>query len=365
LIAAALLESTDCHVVAAVRSPKSLLNLEDRVARELSPARKCEVTRRFHAVCVRPAGKRQFESCLREYNVSEIVHCAGSVDYADAQQLFAANVELTRSWLAAARTHGVDRFVHISTAFSAGSNGHALIRESLHPDPQSEPTVYTRTKREAERLVAQSGIPFLIVRPSILIGDSSDGHYEGKAYGIYQFWKSAERLLSDRWRPLLHVVAPVQPLPLLHQDHFMRAFTAVFQHAAPSSIVHVVSQEESLPTCRDVWNLYSDQCLRPDTVTFYDSLEQVSLSRVDRRNRAFLKAIATNVAISSLRWRFDTTQLRGLIGGRCETPKTTLESLSACQRAFVASSPVLARFSQTRRSRPLMHGECLAGPGSG
>lgn len=263
LLAAALLESTDRHVVAAVRSPKSLFDLEDRVVRELSPSRQRDVTRRFQAVCVRPAGKRQFAACLRDHNVSEVVHCAGSVDYADSQKLFAANVELTGQWLAAARTHGVNRFVHISTAFSAGSNGQALIPESLHADPDDEPTVYTKTKRDSERLVAASGIPFLIVRPSILIGDSRDGHYHGKAYGLYQFWKSAERFLSDRWRPHLHVVAPVQPLPLLHQDHFKRAFAAALPHAAPNSIIHVVSEDAPLPTCRDVWNLYADECLRP------------------------------------------------------------------------------------------------------
>jgi nucleoside-diphosphate-sugar epimerase len=334
----------------------------ERIARELSPSRKRDVTRRFQAVCMRTAGERAFASCLRKNNVSQVIHCAGSVDYANPAKLFAANVELTRQWLAAAKLHGVERFLHISTAFSAGSNGHSVIRESLHADPASEPSVYTKTKRESERLVAQSGNPFLIVRPSILIGDSFDGHYEGKPYGIYQFGRSAERLLSDRWRPHLHVVAPVQPLPLLHQDHFMKAFVALFLHAPPNSIVHVVSEDESLPTSRDVWNLYAEECLKPDSVTFYDTLQQVPLARVELRNRAFLKAVATNVAISSQRWRFDTTQLQRLQGRGCEMPRATLESLSACQRAYIARSPVLARVLHARHSRRPNHHAHLARP---
>jgi nucleoside-diphosphate-sugar epimerase len=268
------------------------------------------------------------------------------VNYSNSRELVAANVELTRVWVAAARSRRVDRFVHISTAFSAGTAGQALIHEQLHPDPQQEATVYTKTKRDSERLVAESKLPFVIVRPSILIGDSSDGNYDGKAYGVYQFWKSAERLLSDRWRPHLHVVAPVRPVPVIHQDHFMRVFAATFSHAVPSSIINVVSEHETLPTCRDVWNLFAAQCLQPNSVTFYDSLAEVPLAAVDRRNRAFLKSIATNVAISSEPWRFDTTHLRRL-SGRCEMPRATVESLSACQRAFVASSPVLARFMRT------------------
>jgi hypothetical protein len=103
-----------------------------------------------------------------------------------------------------------------------------------------------------------------------------------------------------------------------------------------------------------VWNLYADECLRPDSVTFYDALEQVPLSRVDRRNRAFLKAIAANVAISSHRWRFDTTELERLKQHGCEFPRATLQSLSVCQRVFVAGSSALARFSQNHLAcRPL------------
>lgn len=346
LIAAALIERTDCRVTAAVRSAKRLFDLEDRVARELPLDRRCEVRHRFRGVCVRSDEKR-LVFVLGSQKISQVIHCAGSVDYTNARNLFDANVELTRLWLAAARSHGGCRFVHISTAFSAGSAEHDFIRETLHPEPSQESTVYTKTKRESERLVAESGVPFVIVRPSILIGDSRDGHYSGKAYGVYQFWKSAERLLSDRWRRHLHVVAPAQPLPLIHQDHFMSAFAAVFTGTGPNSIVNLVSQESFLPTCRDVWNLYADQCLRPEKVTFYDSLGHVPLPLVDRRNQAFLKAIATNVAISSQHWQFETANLRRLCGR--ELPTARLQSLSVCQEAFVAGSPVLARFRRPQR----------------
>lgn len=363
LIAAALIESTDCHVVATVRSVKSLFDLEERVRREVSADRRPEVKRQFRAVCLHRAGEQYFAECLREHKISQIVHCAGSVDYSDLKALVAANVELTSIWLAAARSHGVDRFLHISTAFSAGSNNDGLIREELHPEPENEPTVYTKTKRDAERLVSKSGIPFVILRPSILVGHSTDGHYGGKPYGVYQFWKCAERLLSDRWRPHLHVVAPQQPIHVLHQDHLMRAFVAVFKHAPSDSIVNVVSEEEVLPSCRDVWNLYAAQCLAPDSVTFYDTLQDVPLARIDPRNRAFLKSVSANVEINSLRWRFDTTHLRRFCELGYEIPRATLESLSVCQRSFVASSSALTHFMHNHSSRFSSHAACHSRPG--
>ena len=120
-----------------------------------------------------------------------------------------------------------------------------------------------------------------------------------------------------------------------------------FNHAAQDSIINVVSQNESLPTCRDIWNLFAAQCLMPDTVTFYDSIEQVQLPRIDRRNRAFLKSIATNVAISSLRWRFDTPHLHRFAGLGYESPRRRWRSLLTCQGAFVAKSHVLEKFRRT------------------
>lgn len=333
--------------------------MEDRIVRQLPPDRQGELSGRFRALCVGNADSGGLISCLRENKITQVVHCAGSVDYSNARELFAANVQLTELWLTAAKAHGDCRFIHISTAFSAGRMGPQAVREALHPDPPCESTVYTQTKRQSERLVAESGLPFVIVRPSILIGDSLNGRYAGKAYGVYQFWKSVERLLCDRWRPHLHVIAPVQPLALIHQDHFMNVFAAAFRHALPNSIVHAVSAEDSLPTCRDVWHLFAQQCLLPDSVTFYDCLEQVPLPKVDRRNRAFLQAVATNVEISAQHWRFDTTNLERLREHGCDVPRASLASLWACQQAYVARSAALERFRRThlasRNARAARH----------
>lgn len=75
------------------------------------------------------------------------------------QTFEAVHVEGTRNVLAAATTAGVQsRFVYLS---ALGSD----------PEARSE---YSRTKAEAERLVRQSGLPFTIFRPSIILGPDGE-----------------------------------------------------------------------------------------------------------------------------------------------------------------------------------------------
>ena len=91
----------------------------------------------------------------------------------------------------------LERLYYLSTAFSCGYRSDR-VPERLHPVPESDPTDYTWSKREAESILARSGVPFVIIRPSVVVGDSRDGRYSGKRYGVYQLWHAAERLMGVR-----------------------------------------------------------------------------------------------------------------------------------------------------------------------
>jgi NADH dehydrogenase len=65
-----------------------------------------------------------------------------------------AHVELARNVIAACRAKGVNRLLHMS-ALNASSAG---------------PSVYLRTKGEAERLVRDSGLAWTVFRPSVVFG---------------------------------------------------------------------------------------------------------------------------------------------------------------------------------------------------
>jgi NADH dehydrogenase len=88
-----------------------------------------------------------------------VAGCAAVVHLAAAgagtgRELRAANVEATQALLDAAAAGGVERIVHLSSA--AVTDG--------DPDP------YGASKRDAEDLVHRSGIPFVIIRPTWIVG---------------------------------------------------------------------------------------------------------------------------------------------------------------------------------------------------
>lgn len=72
----------------------------------------------------------------------------------------------------------LERFVHVSTAFVAGSRGAAHVLEDEPIAAPSRANHYESSKHEAERLVRRAsaeGLPTTVVRPSIVVGDSLTG----------------------------------------------------------------------------------------------------------------------------------------------------------------------------------------------
>jgi nucleoside-diphosphate-sugar epimerase len=280
---------------------------------------------------------------LPDLCLSEIVHSAGCLDYFDKENLEAVNVDLTRRMIERGRLWGVRRFTYISTAYSCGYI-EGTAPESLHPEPSDDPTDYTRTKRRAERLVAESGLPFHIVRPSILVGTSATGQYTGKRYGVYQLWNGLERLMCRKWVPVLHAVGAHRKVHLVHQDSFQRAFLAARRRLPDGSFLHVTTPAESAPTMRQLWDLWLHACARPQQVVYYDRMDQLPMREIDTRQRAFLSLGWTNLEISSRHWEFAADNLQGLRASGLEYADVTLESLENCQRLFLQESETVQAF---------------------
>ena len=258
-------------------------------------------------------------------------------------RLVAVNVEMTRRFVDAAKRWGMRRFVHVSTAF-AGGLVDGLAPERLHDDTAGDPTFYTESKRRGEWIVAQGEVPFVILRPSIVIGDSRDGHYLGPRYGLYQLWSGVERLLFEEWHPELAYVAPRTTIPLLHQDAFKTGFAAAWRHLPDGSICHLTSHGG--PSVVDLADLLVHSYLRPRTTRYYERLADVPLDTLPPAQRAFLGLAAVNIEISSHAWRFDTSTLDGLIAGGASFADATLESVERCQRAYFDRSDRLLRYRE-------------------
>jgi thioester reductase-like protein len=115
---------------------------------------------------------------LLRREVTTVLHCAASVSFdLPLEESRAVNVEGSRRMLEFARScQELERFSYVSTAYVAGEPG-GLFREDELAVGQRFRNPYERSKFEAELALRSegSGLPLQILRPSIVVGDSSTG----------------------------------------------------------------------------------------------------------------------------------------------------------------------------------------------
>jgi nucleoside-diphosphate-sugar epimerase len=122
-------------------------------------------------------------------SVSEVWHLAASTSFDDREMaaIYEGNVVGTRNVLAAARgLPKLDRFVYVSTAYVAGTNPGPIAEDEM-PARNKFRNSYEATKWEAELSVRQSNLPFVIFRPSIIMGDSRTFDPQGERRMIYGY----------------------------------------------------------------------------------------------------------------------------------------------------------------------------------
>jgi nucleoside-diphosphate-sugar epimerase len=369
LVAAQALRASAGTVVLPLRRPETrdevLGRLAEEAAADGTPLGPDDLAR---AVVVPwpPADLGAFVAELRALGVRDVLHCAGCLSYFNVAKLREGNIELTRLLLEIGRRLAVRRFVFLSTAYSSGFVS-GRIAEQLHDQPGEDPTDYTRTKREAEWMVATSGLPWVIVRPSIVIGDSRDGRYGGKPYGLYQLWTAGERYLTGAFPPVLHVVAASAPVNFLHQDTFVTGFWTAYRELPDGTVLHLASRDERLPSMRQLWELWMATHGGPREVHLYERLEDVPLDGVDPQLRLWLDFTAVNNEIASVRWDFERTGMERLRARGVALPDVTLETVAIAQARFVRDSPRLQDFVARYRAngtpapRFIAHGAGRAG----
>ena len=100
-----------------------------------------------------------------------IIHAAANSSpwgkYADFEQ---SNVQSLKNLVKAISTHRVKRFIYISSPSIYTTSGDLLNIKVTDPLPKKFINNYARTKFEAEELLRQSDMPYIILRPRALIG---------------------------------------------------------------------------------------------------------------------------------------------------------------------------------------------------
>jgi nucleoside-diphosphate-sugar epimerase len=132
-----------------------------------------------------------------------VLHIAGVVSAPTRAAFDAGNVAGTAAMLAAAKAAGVQRFVHVSSL------------AAREPDL----SMYGASKAEAEKLVQESGLDWVIVRPP--------GVYGPADREMLDIYKLAKRGLY---------IAPPGRISLLHVDDLARALLALAT-AGPSHTI--------------------------------------------------------------------------------------------------------------------------------
>jgi nucleoside-diphosphate-sugar epimerase len=104
--------------------------------------------------------REKLASCLNGFQA--VIHLAGVVN-AVGREFYTKNVLLTKNLLDACRTAHVKRFVLISTA---------IVNSKVQGN-------YSKSKIEAERLVRESGLDYVIIRPSVVYGEEDTKNIGG------------------------------------------------------------------------------------------------------------------------------------------------------------------------------------------
>ena len=135
---------------------------------------------------------------------ADIYHLAAVYDLeASEEDNRRANVDGTRNVVELARGVGA-RLHHVSSIAVAGRRWKGQFTEEMFDEGQPLDHPYYRTKFEAERIVRESGVPFRIYRPGLVIGSSETGEAD-RADGPYYAFKLIQRLRHaiPEWIPLV------------------------------------------------------------------------------------------------------------------------------------------------------------------
>jgi nucleoside-diphosphate-sugar epimerase len=147
--------------------------------------------------------------------VDAIIHSAAITDFSAPEEIIhRTNVNGTKHILELAATAEAPLY-YISTAFA---------HVHSHDNDDSSHNAYEVSKQESERVVRESGLPHVIVRPSVVVGNANTG-----AIANFQGFHSLLTLFVKGFLP----VAPALPdaqLDFIPQDSVAEAVVALVEH---------------------------------------------------------------------------------------------------------------------------------------
>jgi nucleoside-diphosphate-sugar epimerase len=140
-------------------------------------------------------------------NATVVIHAAGEVAFNHTEEIYRrVNTEGTANCVKVARSIGA-RFVYVSTAYAS------RVTEPGFVDRRRAASSYAVSKHAAEHIVREYFPSAVIVRPSIVVGRSTDGHI-ARWQGLHHFVRN---LLRGRF-PFIPT-EPIWTLDTIPVDH--------------------------------------------------------------------------------------------------------------------------------------------------
>jgi nucleoside-diphosphate-sugar epimerase len=143
--------------------------------------------------------------------VTHVLHLAANTSFSSDRSVRKTNVEGALSVARAMRGRRLERYVHTGTATICGAHPPRIVHEDDYPSENATHLVaYTRTKAEAERLLAEQfrDLPLVVARPSIVVGHTRLGCRPSGS--IFWVLRAVEALRFITWDPQNRIdVVPV------------------------------------------------------------------------------------------------------------------------------------------------------------
>ncbi len=180
-------------------------------------------------------------------HATHLIHSAAETGVQKSkQELWRINVEGTRHVVELAKEmQQLTCFTHISTAYVAGTQQGLVLEDA--PLGNSFFTLYERSKAEAEQVVKESSLPFIICRPGMVVGNTQTG----RTRNFNTIYYVLKLVLLGKMRVL--PTRPTQTVNVIPADEVARMVVAVSTNPdAIGKTFHLTPPQNQLPQVREL-----------------------------------------------------------------------------------------------------------------
>jgi len=273
-------------------------------------------------------------------DATRVIHSAATVRFDHSlEEARSINVEGTRRLLDfAAGARRLRSFTYVGTAYVAGERSD-LVRESELAVGQGYRNTYEQSKAEAEALVRSrlNSLPGVILRPSIIVGDSRTG--------VTSSFKMMYWPLKIYARGLWRTVPgyPDAVLDIVPVDYVAAAVARLaFDEAALGSTVHLCAGPSGSATIQQVAHRAMEYFHAPepryvDPKLFFAAVRPLLWLTLWGRKRRVLRDGRAYRDYFTMRMQFDTANAERLLGPAGVYPPPVLDYLDHLFHYCVAS----------------------------